>query len=91
MKLLVCRSCGYIDALKREPRRCRCGVSGGFYNEDGDTVTLWGGDKVFMLGLHNFRVANAVAGQRLTGVDGDSIMWPYPMDNGKVTMLDAAP
>lgn len=90
MKLLVCRRCGYVDALKREPRRCRCGESGGKYNEDGDTATVWG-EHVFLLGLHNHRVLMAVRGMNLTDYHGDQVLWPYDMDNGKITRLEAAP
>lgn len=90
MKLLVCRSCGYVDALKRYDRRCTCGESGGRYNEDGDTATVWG-DKVFLLGLNNRWVLHCARGGTIDATAGANVMWPYPMDNGKITHLAVAP
>ena len=43
MKLIFCPHCTDIVALwPDEDRDCHCGKSGGRYNEDGDTATVWG-------------------------------------------------
>lgn len=34
MKLIHCRICGDVVALRLEPRTCICGQSGGHYKED---------------------------------------------------------
>jgi hypothetical protein len=91
MKLLACPlGCARMFvALGAEPLDCACGRTGGVYNPDGDTVTVWGDGR--LLGLSNRAVLRLLGGADMDDFDGDSVLWPYPEDNGKVTRLDARP
>lgn len=73
MKLFLCSSCYDIQALTEyEWRSCKCGRSGGRYDEDGDRATV-AGDAV-LYGVSNilFRAGKAEA-------------WKYDESNGKIT------
>lgn len=51
MKLIACKKCKDVIGLDYENRSCKCGLSGGRYNEDGDTVTVTGPCRV--IGMEN--------------------------------------
>lgn len=95
MKILVCPrgifdgGCprGYV-ALGYDPLDCGCGATGGQYNRDGDTVTIWGGGT--LLGLHNKALVLGLRQPVLSAYDFD-VLWPYPEGNGKVTRLAERP
>lgn len=78
MKLIRCSDCGQVIALWHVPLNCECGAAGGKYNDDGDTVTIWG--KAWMFGVEN----RVLLGQQASA-------FPYPDGNGKVTRLEVAP
>lgn len=88
MKMLVCRKgCARMFvALGSEPLDCACRSTGGVYNADGDTVTVWGDGA--LVGLSNANLLAAANGKTSGAV---SPIWPYPEDNGKVTRLEMRP
>lgn len=57
MRLLFCKACSDIVCIRKTPRTCECGQSGGFYNEDGLHVVISG--PCVALGFNNrhFRFA----------------------------------
>ena len=78
MKLIFCPECRDIVKLRMEPRNCLCGKSGGRYNADGDSATIWGASRVLA-------ISNAFyAKQR------DEVWW-YDENNGKSTRLEKEP
>lgn len=88
MKVLLCSLCGDMNCLGYQVKRCACGKTGGYYNPDGDTATVWGTDKGgVLLGLNNRALYRAVMGTRVEDQHGFASLWPYPMDNGKITVL----
>lgn len=42
MKLVFCEACQDVIRLQEEPRYCKCGKSGGVYEEDGLHAHYWG-------------------------------------------------
>lgn len=42
MKLIYCTRCAQIVSLCHQETKCRCGLSGGFYKNDNQTVVLYG-------------------------------------------------
>lgn len=83
VKMLVCRKgCARMFvALGSEPLDCACRSTGGVYNADGDTVTVWGDGA--LIGVANPCLLAAAQGKTA------GVIWPYPEDNGKVTRLDS--
>lgn len=71
MKLIYCRDCQDVVALSQKTRRCDCERSGGRYNDDGDTILIYGPCVVY--GLDN-RVLMFGRGEGFV----------YPEGNGKV-------
>lgn len=95
MKLLVCRYCLDWNALSWGPRECWCGRTGGKYNHDGDTATVWGDGVLF--GFNN-RVWKPVLVEHLATKampevtqEGKDVLWLYDESNGKITRLEAKP
>lgn len=80
MKLLICDECADVVVLTMLAwRACRCGVNGGRYNADGDTVEVTEGAR--LLGMCN----HLRWPERFTAahIRGCSNAWPYP-ENWKV-------
>jgi hypothetical protein len=57
MKLMVCRSCGDVVLLRREPRQCACGQAQGRYLDDNSTVEQTEGTLSIALHNHDLRAA----------------------------------
>lgn len=98
MKLIVCRQCNDWNALSWSMRECRCGRTGGKYNPDGDTATVFGDGILFGFSNHAWAplVINVITeGQRgmkdLSEVSGDNVLWIYDDQNGKITRLSEKP
>lgn len=93
MKLLVCIKCGDMNTLGYQEKACACGATGGRYNPDGDTVTVFGVRRDdgltppgLLLGLNNRAIHHAAYGRRVNDAEGlGGVLWPYDLDNGKVT------
>jgi hypothetical protein len=60
MKLILCRKCHDLVAMRRTPRRCECGAAGGQYVDDVNAV--YHGEAV-PLGIANSSLATAVQNQ----------------------------
>ena len=90
MKLIWCPKCWDVVKLHYPDRQCECGESGGRYNQDGDTATIWG--KAVVIGLLNTFFRRELTLKQVreikerAGYDGDSsdVFW-YPEDNGKIS------
>lgn len=57
MKLMLCRACGDVVALRPEPRSCLCGAARGRYLEDDSTVEQTAGTLSLALHNHDLRAA----------------------------------
>ena len=60
MKLIFCLKCNDLVALKREPRTCQCGQSGGVY-VDASVVEIHG--PCMPIGIHNKELIWAIRDQ----------------------------
>ena len=49
MKAVFCPNCQDLVALRRTPRNCTCGLSGGRYRSDDHHADVWG--KAIAIGL----------------------------------------
>jgi|GEM_PF-6233917 hypothetical protein len=89
MKLIFCTKCHDVIKLrgfksgKPDPRTCDCGSAGGYYENDGDKVSIWGTAQLIGL-LNGFFVPHGPLILKEAG--RDAIFW-YPENNGKVTRL----
>jgi hypothetical protein len=61
VKLIYCRECGDVVALRAEPRTCICGKSGGNYKDDRLHAVIYG--PCVPLGFANRFFGNALAMQ----------------------------
>src|SRR5688572_2355068 len=57
MKLLLCRECGDVVAMRHEPRSCACGAAMGRYLDDRATVVQTEGSISIALHNHDLRAA----------------------------------
>lgn len=64
MKLMLCRACGDVVALRPEPRTCACGAARGHYLADGATVEQTAGTLSIALHNHDLRAALGAYDQR---------------------------
>ena len=55
--MLFCRVCNDIVCLRKSPRTCECGQSGGYYEEDGLHVVVNGPSRVIGFSNSHFNVA----------------------------------
>ena len=78
MKLIFCPECRDIVKLRGVPRNCLCGKSGGRYNADGDTATVWGASRVLAIDNKFYR---QIRGE----------VWWYDEKNGKISRLEGEP
>jgi hypothetical protein len=87
MKLIFCQKCHDVIKLrsfrdgKPDRRFCDCGRSGGYYEEDGDKVVVWGYAR--LIGLRNGFFMKDI--ERIQESIGPDFVFWYPEDNGKVT------
>lgn len=96
MKLLLCRACFDWNALSYGPRDCECGRTGGQYNPDGDTATVWGDGVLFGFSNRAWRplfFKFALEGERQLPEEmpGRDVLWVYDESNGKITRLKEKP
>lgn len=98
MKLLCCRHCKDWNALSWGWRECHCGRTGGRYNEDGDTATVWGDGLLFGFSNRAWSplLISAMLGDdygipNLKHLTGDQVLWNYDESNGKITRLVERP
>ena len=57
MKLLLCRACADVFRVRDDTRRCQCGSSGG-YLDDEHRLRVWG--PAVLLGIENSSVETAL-------------------------------
>lgn len=95
MKLLVCLACFDWNALSYDPRECECGRTGGRYNNDGDTATVWGDGVLFGFSNRAWKPLLmehlACATHPKSALPGSEVLWVYDESNGKITRLAEKP
>ena len=65
MKLIFCPHCQDVVKIRRDPRRCWCGKSGGLYKEDGLNAIIYG--DAIPLGFLNSTFSKALKERPFSG------------------------
>ena len=90
MKYIDCTNCHERLGLTYQPRSCRCGQAQGYYNEDGDTITVLDTSHLQIMGRCNHLDYYGIEVCPLNCEYGDRPpFWPYP-NNHKVARLNEA-
>lgn len=87
MKLIFCPSCEDVVRLVSEPRVCMCGVSGGYYLEDGLNAEIWG--EAVPLGFANGRFVEALRSRPQSGWGYVFPAFIIPHECGTIRKLEA--
>ena len=66
MKLIICKYCQDVFKLTYDKRRCDCGKSWGYYEEDG-LRAVYGGEDAVPLGFENMSLRDAIVWQPAEG------------------------
>lgn len=77
MKLILCKACSDIIALRHFPRQCFCGRSFGYYYEDSDSYAVYGGEAI-PIGILNSTLHEAISCQPEGGMGKEFTAFVIP-------------